>query len=1053
MAHSPLLHIGPLKSWLAPEWISLNRLPMRSTLYPFPTAASARSLDRTRSPWFILLNGKWDFKAAPCPEAVTEEDCSEHIHPAGWDQVEVPGNWTLQGYGNPHYTNVQMPFPDEPPFVPEENLTGIYSREFTLPERWSERRVVLHFGGAESVLYVYVNGVPVGMSKDSRLPSEFDITPCIRAKGPNRITAIVVKWSDATFIEDQDQWWMGGLHREVYLYATPRVHIADVFAVGHLSADCREGRLDLKLKPGFPRQPEEGWSFEVQLFAPDGKPVFDPPLQAGIIAGESSLPDRLETPLSGLVREPALWSAETPNLYTAVVTLRNPKGKGVDHTACRVGFRSIEIRDRMLLINSKRVLIHGVNRHDHHDTKGKALDRETMRLDVVTMKRFNFNAVRTAHYPNDPYFLELCDEMGLYVVDEANLEAHAFYHQIGQDRRYASAFLERAIRMVERDKNHPSIILWSLGNETRYSPGHDAMAGWIRGYDPSRPLHFEPAIWMQGYPAHEQGTAKPYATGYRATDIVCPMYPELSTMIQWARDPAHPDRRRPMILCEYSHAMGNSNGGLADYYDAFRKYPGLQGGFIWEWIDHGLKETTADGTPYWAYGGDFGDTPNDLNFVCDGLVWPDRKPHPGLFEFKHLAQPLEVLGYHAQKGVVEIRNRYDFASLEGLRGEWELKVEGVRRAGGELPPLKAAAQQVERVRLRLPAFTVEEGEEAFLHFRFFQRHRQSWCDAGHEVAWDQLPLPARVRVPRVSRASDALPGLRLHVQSDEAGITISNDRLRLFAGRESGMIDSLQWEGRELLLSGPRLQLWRGPTDNDGIKGWSGQESKMLGKWLAAGLDRIRLQPSLPKARRNKDGSVTLSLEHLASGADPRKTVRHRHRYTITPEGTITAANRFTIDKTLPLLPRLGVVMALKPGFEKLVWFGRGPFENYADRKRAAIIDRFESTVAGQYVPYIMPQEHGNHTDVRWLTLEDAATCFRVEAEGPLEFSASHFTAEDLFAAFHTYDLKPRPEVILSLDYRQSGLGTNSCGPGVLEPYQIKPGRYDWTYTLRLTKR
>ncbi len=1044
----PLLQIGSLKSWLAPECVAINRLPMRSTLYPFSTAASARSLNRTKSPWFLLLNGEWDFKAVPRPECVTEEDYSEGQDHAEWDKVEVPGNWTLQGYGRPHYTNVQMPFPDEPPFVPDDNLTGIYSRKFTLPEAWDERRIVLHFGGAESVLYVYVNGQPVGMSKDSRLPTEFDITPYVNPNGKNRVTAIVVKWSDATFIEDQDQWWLGGLHREVYLYATPKVHLADVFALGNLSGDYKEGHLKLTVKPGFPRQPEEGWTIEAQLFSPDGKPAFKVPLRGKIIAGETSLPNRLETTLTAIVKKPALWSAETPNLYTVVVTLKGPKGKSIDHTACRVGFRSIEIRDRMLLVNGKRVMIHGVNRHDHHDTKGKGLDRETMRLDVETMKRFNFNAVRTAHYPNDPYFLDLCDEIGLYVVDEANLEAHGYYHQVGQDRRYASAFLERAIRMVERDKNHPSIILWSLGNETRYSASHDAMAGWIRGYDPSRPLHFEPAIWIQGYLAHEQGPAKPYDMGYRATDVVCPMYPALSTIIDWATDPTHPDQTRPMILCEYSHAMGNSNGGLADYYDAFEKYPGLQGGFIWEWIDHGLKRTTEDGTEYWAYGGDFGDTPNDLNFVCDGLVWPDRKPHPGLFEFKHLAQPVKVLGYHARKGIVEIKNRFDFASLDGIRGEWELKVNGSRIAHGTLPPLKTTPQQVESVKLKLPSFTIEHGEEAFLNFRFFQTRKLAWCNAGHDVAWDQLPLSAKARAPKSVKRS--LPPLQL--ESDENGIIIFNDRLRLTAGRKSGTIDSLRWDGQELLLSGPRLQLWRGATDNDGIKGWSGQETKMLGQWLAAGFNKITLHPSVPKAKKNKDGTVMLSLEHLASCQASEKAVRHRHSYTIHPDGAIAVANHFAADKTLPLLPRLGVIMTLRPGMEKLTWFGRGPFENYADRKRAAIVDLFESTVADQYVPYIMPQEHGNHTDVRWLTLEDKECRLRVEADGPLEFTASHFMADDLFAAFHTYDLKPRPEVILSLDYRQSGLGTNSCGPGVMEPYQIHPGQYDWNYTLRLSK-
>lgn len=1042
-----LLRIGSLRSWIAPECISINRLPMRSTLYPFATAQAAKTLQREKSAWFQSLNGKWRFKAAPCPEAVAASDLAAEADHAAWDTVEVPGNWTLQGYGFPHYTNVQMPFPDEPPFVPADNLTGIYANEFTVPKDWNGRRVVLHFGGAESVLYVYVNGQPVGMSKDSRLPSEFDITPYVTAGARNTVTAVVVKWSDASFIEDQDQWWMGGLHREVYLYSTAPVRIADVFAVGNLENNYRDGRLKVTVTPGFPRQPEPGWSVELQLHDGRGKAVFKKPLQAAVDLKQPSSEGRLLAEFDAPVPKPSLWSAEQPNLYTVVATLKDPKGKPVESTSTRIGFRSVEVRDRMLLVNGKCVLIKGVNRHDHHDTKGKALDRETMKLDALTMKRFNFNAVRTSHYPNDPYWLDICDELGLYVIDEANLEAHGFYNQVGQDRRYASAFLERAVRMVERDKNHASVILWSLGNETRYSASHDAMAGWIRGFDPSRPLHFEPAIWVQGLSETDQPTdnKKIYAMGYRASDIICPMYPRLESLIEWATDKSHPDQTRPLIMCEYSHAMGNSNGGLAEYFEAFDKYPGLQGGFIWEWIDHGLKRKTADGKDYWAYGGDYGDTPNDLNFVCDGLVWPDRTPHPGIFEFKHLAQPVKVLGFNAKTGVLEIKNRQDFSTLAGLRGQWELKLSGKTVAKGKLPALKTAPQTSEKIKLKLPPLAGEPGQEAFLIVRFFASAATAWCKAGHELAWDQVAVPVKIKPAKAIKASHR----PLTLEESDGRITVQNDRLRLVASTETGMIESFQWRGQERLVCGPRMQVWRGATDNDGIKGWSGQDTKMLGVWLEAGLDKLTIKPVSAKAKRNKDGSVTLAFEHMGACAASENAIRHKHSYTVMPCGGIEVKNTFAVDKSLPLLPRLGVVLTLQPGLEKLTWFGRGPFDNYCDRNRAALVDRYESTVADQYVPYILPQEHGNHSEVRWLALEGRGAALRVEAQGPLEFSASHYTADDLFAAKHTYDLQPRPEVVLSLDYRHSGVGTNSCGPGVLPQYTIKPGRYRWNYTLR----
>jgi beta-galactosidase len=912
-----------------------------------------------------------------------------------------------------------------------------------VPQAWEGRRVVLHFGGAESVLYVYVNGHAVGMGKDCRLPSEFDITPWVKPGGGNVLAAVVVKWSDASFIEDQDQWWMGGLHREVYLYSTAPVHLQDIFVLGDLEDNYTHGRLKVTAKIGFPRQPEEGWSIETQLFDPAGKSTFKK--SAPFIIGLSPAEHRLLAQLDERIRKPLLWSAEEPNLYTAVVTLRNPKGAAVESTAIRTGFRSIQVRDRMLLINGKRVLIKGVNRHDHHDAKGKALDRDTLRLDAVTMKRFNINAVRCSHYPNDPYWLDLCDELGLYVIDEANLEAHGYYFQIGHEQSYAQAFLERGKRMVLRDKNHPSIIIWSLGNETAHGANHEAMAGWMRGYDSSRPLHCEPGVWVQN--AARQPWEKRYDSGYRVTDIVCPMYASIPDLIEWAADNTHPDRRRPLILCEYSHAMGNSNGSLADYWDTFEKYPGLQGGFIWEWIDHGIRQKTADGQDYWAYGGDFGDQPNDLNFVCDGLVWPDRTPHPGLFEFQHLAQPVKAVAFNAKTGALELMNKQFFATLKGIRAQWELKIAGKVIARGKLPALKAGPRQKESHRVKLPPVKTGPAEQAFLNLRYFNAAATPWCKAGHLLGWDQFPVPAK-SLPRPKATPAAASPLDL--DESNGAIIVSNRDLHLSV--KAGRIDALRWHGHDMLIAGPELQVWRGPTDNDGIKGWN-VPNHVLSKWRAQGLDRFTVKPVSAKAVRNRDGSVTLTLEHIGACDASLRAVRHLHTYAIAPDGRIRVENTFIVDKALPDLPRLGVACVLPPALEHLKWFGRGPFDNYSDRKRAAIIDLYESTVTDQYVPYILPQEHGNRTDVRWLTLTGPGGGLRVEAAGPLGFSASHFTAQDLYAAFHTYDLKPRPEIILNLDCAQRGIGTGSCGPDALERYLIRPGRHTWSYLLQPLRR
>jgi beta-galactosidase len=1043
MSSELLTLVGPLKTFVSPECTSLNRLPMRATLYPYPDAAGARRNDRNQSPWFRLLDGTWRFRMATRPEEVTSQDIAADTDRTGWAQVAVPGNWTLQGYGAPHYTNVQMPFPDEPPNVPAANPTGIYATSFEVPAAWQGRRVVIHFGGAESVLYVYVNGRAVGMGKDSRLPSEFDITSFVTFGQGNEIVAVVVKWSDASFIEDQDQWWMGGLHREVYVYCTGAVHLADVFATAGLENHYRDGRLDAKVRVGFPGQPEDGWEVEAMLFAPGGKAVFKKALATPVPVGRHGDWPRIEVHFDAAIKNVRAWSAELPHLYRLVLTLKNAAGKAVESTSTHIGFRSVEVGGRNLLVNGRRVMIKGVNRHDHHDTKGKALDRATLRLDAVSMKQFNFNAVRTSHYPNDPHWLDLCDELGLYVIDEANLESHDYYHQLNRDRRYAAAFLDRAVRMVERDKNHASIILWSLGNESGYGPNHDAMAGWIRGYDPSRPLHYEPGIWLQNV-ARQPGKAR-YDSGYRVTDIICPMYHSVDDIVAWAKDKTHPDRTRPLILCEYSHAMGNSNGSLADYWDAFEKYPGLQGGFIWEWIDHGIKQTAADGRDYWAYGGDFGDAPNDLNFVCDGLVWPDRKPHPAVAEFRHLAQPVKAISFEAKRGLLTIKNKQDFDTLAWIRGKWELKVEGRVKAKGSLPKLRTAAQATKDVGLKLPALVLEPGEEAFLNVRFTSAAGTAWCAAGHVVGWDQWRVPAKT-VKRNRGPMRKAGGGAFRVERKDGRVVIENEAASLVVS-ESGRIEAFRWQGRELWVAGPELQIWRGATDNDGIKGWG---SATLGQWLAQGLDTGEIVATPAKVRANRDGSATIALEHAVRCAASKRAVVLRHRYVLSPDGSLAVENLFTVDKSVPDLPRLGVTLRLPAGFEKLRWFGRGPFENYADRKRAASVDLYESTVSDEYVPYIMPQEHGNHTDVRWLSLTDGngASLF-VHGRGPLEFSASHFTAHDLFQARHTYDLKPRSETILNLDFMQRGLGTRSCGPDTLDRYKIKPGKYRWDYTLR----
>jgi beta-galactosidase len=1025
--------------WESPEITAINRLPSRATLYPFPSAIEARQLDREKSPWFRVLNGEWTFQMLGNPDEVLPAHLNRPAKSAKLAEVTVPGNWTLQGYGKPHYTNVQMPFPDAPPFVPSENPTGIYGREISIPEDWKNRRSVIHFGGAESVLAVYLDGAFVGMGKDSRLPSEFDLTPFVTAGQTHWLSAVVIKWSDATFIEDQDQWWMGGLHREVYLYSTAPVHIRDLFAVGGLTNDHADGTLDLKVRIDFPRQPDTGWKIETQLLTPDGKPVWKKPQLSVIPIGERDT-GRLEGRLKTTIPRVKPWSAEIPTRYTLIATLLDPLGNVVESTTTRIGFRSVEIRDRMLLINGACVMINGVNRHDHHDTKGKALDRATMRNDALLMKQFNINAVRTSHYPNDPYFLDVCDELGLYVIDEANLEAHGYYNALQDDPRWSAAFLDRAVRMVERDKNHPCIILWSLGNETGYGANQDAMAGYVRGRDPSRGLHYEPGVSRQGLPMDQQDWDKLYDSGHRVTDIVCPMYPPISQAVEWATDPEHTDRRRPWIYCEYSHAMGNSNGTLADHYAAFEKYHGLQGGFIWEWIDHGLKQSTSDGETYWAYGGDFGDKPNDANFVCDGLVWPDRRPHPGLFELKKLAQPVRV----KLKGgnVLEVTNKDHFRSLSWLKASYELLVDGllVKTGSLKLPSIEPRATGTMTLDVPRGKFT---GRSICMIVRFHTKANNDWAPAGHEVAWEQITLPTRLlKSPAKVRTNEPRP----EILRTENGIIQFGD-IQLTADEQLGLT-SIHYKNQPVLLAAPDLNIWRAPTDNDGIKLWDGQEGKNLGLWRAKGIDKLvsRLREATSYASK-----PAWRWNYEATGRDQWSDFTWNYQVTLEAADRLRLQAEIVLGEDMQDLPRAGLLFRIAPGFEQLAWHGLGPIENYPDRLACVWKAVHESTVTEQYTPYVMPQENGLKCQTTRIELRNPkGTRLGIQSANEVAFSATHFHPQDLTNAFHTHELTPRTETILCIDAAHRGVGTASCGPDTLEKYRLNATRYRLDLTLTL---
>ncbi|MHC4883965.1 MAG: glycoside hydrolase family 2 TIM barrel-domain containing protein [Planctomycetota bacterium] len=1033
------------KPWEQPELTGMGRLPMRATLYPFKDEKSALTRDPAKSPWVKSLNGEWAFKLYGKPEDVPASVLKPACKDGKWDRIPVPANWTMEGFDKPHYTNVVMPFTNNPPFVPEENPTGVYRTNFTLPAGWKKRRTVIHLAGGESCYYLYLNGTQVGMAKDSRLPSEFDLTPYL-VEGENSLAVMCIRWSDASYVEDQDHWWMAGLYRDVFLYSTDVAYIEDVHVAAELDTSNRHGELTINTHINFMRDPYDGGDYRIisQLYDAKGKKVFKKPLDTFASRQYRKQNYRIET--TATVKNVAAWSPECPNLYTLTVQLVNAKGKTVETTSTRIGFKSVKIANRELLINGKPVLIKGVNRHDHHPETGKTVDRETMLKDIYLLKQFNFNAVRTSHYPNDALWYDLCDEYGILVMDEANVEAHDNYATLCRDPRWQKSFFDRIQRMVLRDKNHACIFSWSLGNETGYGINHDLAADWIRSYDATRIVHNEGGVkiaWNQGASEYTEGAE-------RSNDLHDPMYPHVQCMIDFAKmktkDP------RPFIACEYSHAMGNSNGCLKEYWEAIYKYHGLQGGFIWDWVDQGLTKFTEDGRKYWGYGGDFGDEPNDVDFCCNGLIDPDRNPHPAMYEFKYLVQPLKVKAVDLKAGTFEITNTDFFQAADWLTGEWVMEVDGRAVQKGKLPALSIAPQASKRVRIRIRDPKLAAGSEAFITFRFLTKAKTPWCGKGHVVAHEQFKLPfptAKGKAVGSAPASLSLKdGKTKAVIEGASGFSVVVDKRK-------GRLATVSVGGKEIVTDGPSFNIWRGLLDNDGVKGKKEQWTcswKPLGKWCKAGFDKLT-----PKVKRvelkEQAGVVTVTMEHRYTCRGSRKGFDHLATYRITGDGRVTVDNTFRVDEGLEDMPRLGVRMTVAKGHEALSWFGLGPQETYSDRKAGAVVGRFAGSVKEQYYPYILPQENGNKEEVRWFSLMDGkGRGLKVEAGGALSFSAHHFTPEDLTAAYHTPDVPERDEVTVLMDCVQRGLGTASCGPDTLEKYKIGSGTHRFTYTLSFGK-
>ena len=1037
-----MLH-NDIRFWEDPHLTSINTLTPRSSVIPRTGGKTVPETDMNGSDTCISLDGTWKFALYEQPESVENDTCTPGFDDTGWDDIEVPGCWNMQGYDTNWYTNAPMPFDDLYPFVPEQNPSGVYRRTFTVPGAWENKRVILHFDGAESVLCVYVNGKLAGLSKDSRTACEFDITSHVDA-GENSICAQVIKWSDATFLEDQDHWWNAGIFRSIYVYALPQISIKDYFLRAGLENGYADGLLETDVYIDFQHKQVPGYEVSVELFSPDGDKVEHAYMRSEVvnyIFREQTDPDKIGVSFSCSIPDIDAWSHESPTLYTAVITLYSPEGETVHTVSSRIGFRTVEARDRELLINGKPVLINGVNRHEHHDTRGKAVTRESMKRDVELMKQYNINTVRTSHYPDDPVWYDLCDEYGIYVIDEANVETHHYSKLICGEPQYARAFLDRVQRMVLRDRNHASVISWSLGNESGYGVNHDVMAAWVRGCDSSRPVHYEGAIgWGNGH----NWNAAPHVT-----DIICPMYSPIDRLIAWANSPHADDR--PVILCEYSHAMGNSNGSLREYWDAFRTYHGLQGGCIWEWIDHGIRQTDTEGNVYWAYGGDFGDEPNDANFCCDGIIGPDRNPHPALEELKYLAQPFMISLVSFAQSRLRIENGLWFTGLDRYTADFEVVRDGeiIQQSGFPLSDIDENGETV----IPLDHDSLELPGEYFLNVYIRLAAETAWAERGHVVAREQISLPVsclkHVNTGAGSGGSEEAPEKE---ETDDA-ICITAQGIETEFSKQTGFAEKLSLNGEPVLYSPLKLQIWRAALDNDGLKLWTGQDHKFIGPWLKYGYNTLDPECTGIDCSAEPDNSLRVRTVHTCPLKQTDEVITYSLEYTFSDSNIIEVTCDLNVPADLPHLPRIGLTCGLQPGFENVVWYGRGFYENYTDRKASAFIGKYTAQVEDLYVPYVMPQENGARSDIRTLEISSSASSVRITGGSPFMFSAHHFTADDLFAARHINEIRRREETVLSLDYMQCGVGTGSCGPQTLEQYRIPAGRYRFGFRFGFSDR
>ena len=1059
-----LLTIGQ-PDWENEQVIGINKEDPHSNYVPYNTVSQAINDIKENSPNYFTLNGIWKFNWVKHPNLKPDDFFQNDFDTKSWDEITVPSCWELKGYGTPIYTNFTYPFEVNPPYVmgnppstytqiEEPNPVGSYKRNFMLPETWDGNDIILHFEGVKSAFYIWVNGEKVGYSQGSCTPAEFNITDFVQA-GENSISVEVYRWSDGSYLEDQDYWRLSGIYRDVYLYSVPKIHIWDYFLTSTFNDDLSVANLNIDL--------------ELKNSGAKGSQTCDVYLtRFGQMPDENSvittIPIKQVSTKTGLkisetvkIENPELWSAEIPNLYQVVFVLKDSEGNTQEVISTQYGFRKIEIKDQQLWVNNKSIKIKGVNRHEHDPETGRSVTLETMIRDVELFKQFNINTVRTSHYANDPDFLKLCDIYGVYVIDEANVESHGMGYgeeSLAKDSRWQKAHVDRVVRMVERDKNVPSVIMWSHGNEAGGGVNFTACTQAVKEIDTSRPVHYE------GYS--------------ECADVESTMYPDLARV----DEEANSDDQKPFFICEYAHAMGNAVGNLQEYWDLINNSDRLIGACIWDWVDQGLaKEIPGkEGEYFYAYGGDYGDQPNMSNFCINGLTTPDRQITPKMEEVKKVYQNVFFEAVDLAAGKINISNANLFINLNQYELSWELMRNGRQVQNGAFGSIDIAPGASKEI--TVPYSANSSDGEYFINLYFTLKKDEIWADVGHIVASSQMQLPDSLFIAEKVNVEDISP---LKMEENDEDVTISGINFKMTFGKSAGTLTSLQYNGNTIFQSekeivrggmgfgpppgavqggsettpkvnyeaigGPVPNFYRAPIDNDPKGGGRGPMGDA--PTVQADLANLVTEVISFNVQPINNRAVEIKTAVQSSDATSDYSVTTKSTYTVYGDGSIDVQTTFIPSNPDVSLPKMGLMAELCPGYEYVEYYGAGPFENYIDRKSAAFIGNYKTTVDDMFVSYIKPQDCGNRSEVRWFSVYNhSGYGLKVTSTDFMNFSALHYTANDLASAAHPHELTKRGNTILTIDTAVRGLGNGSCGPGTIDRYVIYPGETTFNYSI-----